>query len=258
MKNLMLGSVALAAMIAGTAMAAPPPGASNWSGPYLGGKVGGGWLNDGLTENSTFIPPQTGHAHYDSSGVVGGLLGGANWQTGRWLIGAEADGQLTGHAKTSTCLIQDTGVGNAAPGTCFLAPPGGYSSKSAMPWQATFRVRGGYAVRRAVVYLTGGLAIAELKTSYSAPGEAAQSFRQGLNGYTFGGGVDYVIDRNWRTGFEYRRTNFNKLTTPILSGDIFWGGYSEIHRVTQDTVSLRIIYLFAAPPRPPPPPNSGR
>lgn len=69
-------------------------------------------------------------------------------------------------------------------------------------------------------------------------------------------GLDYALSRNWSTGVEYRFTDFGSARTSTLSGAGFWGGYSERHRLTQDEVSIRVRYLFAAPPKstPPPPP----
>jgi outer membrane immunogenic protein len=52
MNKILFGIVALAAMLAGPAMAAPPPVVS-WTGIYVGGNVGGAWghTNPGFTDN---------------------------------------------------------------------------------------------------------------------------------------------------------------------------------------------------------------
>src|SRR5262245_47689419 len=63
---------------------APPPVAYGyrWAGPYVGANFGYQW---GTLSNSGARP----------SGIAGGLQGGYNWQFGQFVIGGEADFQLT-------------------------------------------------------------------------------------------------------------------------------------------------------------------
>ena len=115
MKKLILGSVALAAMITDPAMAADmpvrapsvyraPAPAWSWTGFYVGGEVGAKWLDDRWTATSLFDGggPLTGSPalpidassprHYDITGArVGGYVG-YNWQfDSKWVAGIEAD-----------------------------------------------------------------------------------------------------------------------------------------------------------------------
>jgi outer membrane immunogenic protein len=82
MKKFLLGSVGLAAMLAGPAMAAdmrvappaPPPVVYyDWSGAYIGGNVGGVWYD--ITRSYTGAPPFVGPAFNqtttDSDGIFG-------------------------------------------------------------------------------------------------------------------------------------------------------------------------------------------
>src|SRR6478672_5568817 len=96
MKNLLLGSVALAAVIAGPAMAAdmpiapppPPPVAYyDWTGAYLGFNVGGVWHEVNRTYHQGLAGRDT--TTKDSDGIFG-FHAGAQWQWGAWVIGAEA------------------------------------------------------------------------------------------------------------------------------------------------------------------------
>jgi outer membrane immunogenic protein len=79
----------------------PPPPAYSWTGFYIGATIGGGWsdsdvnyvANDlvslGHFTNLGGRPPP---ASIETSGVLGGLQVGYNWQVSPvWLIGAEAD-----------------------------------------------------------------------------------------------------------------------------------------------------------------------
>src|SRR5918994_512093 len=99
MKKFLLGSVGLAAMIAGPAMAAdmpvkavaPPPVVYyDWSGAYVGFSIGGVW-----TEVERFypnlgavgFPPSTFTS--DGDDVIFDLHAGWQWQWGQWVLGAE-------------------------------------------------------------------------------------------------------------------------------------------------------------------------
>src|SRR5262249_50019833 len=107
----MTGSTAaLAAAAAATATGATdaaaqglPPHAPNWSGVYIGGSVGGSWLNSG-PKGSTAQTVFQGYAGFgtttpgfenvaDSKATnwVGGLQAGFNWQSGKNIFGFEGD-----------------------------------------------------------------------------------------------------------------------------------------------------------------------
>ena len=93
MKKLFIGSMALAAMIAGPAMAAdmpvkapPPPVVYDWSGAYVGFNIGGAWFDVERTY------PNLGGASISSSDsdVIYGFHAGAQGQWGNWVLGFEA------------------------------------------------------------------------------------------------------------------------------------------------------------------------
>src|SRR5882757_3130923 len=106
MKKFLLGSVALAAMIAGPAKAAdmplkaPPPVAIyTWTGCYVGVHVGGkaSRANVHYGNNTiTALPIAAGTVATDPifmSGALGGGQIGCNYQfAGGWVIGIEGDG----------------------------------------------------------------------------------------------------------------------------------------------------------------------
>ena len=167
MKRHLLQGIAIVALFAGPAIAQPaPPPAYDWTGFYVGADVGGAWSRDRVTETTTTIsPPQTGSATLSASGVVGGLLAGYNWQSGHLVLGVEGDGEWTGLSRTSHCLTQDAGVGNASPGSCFSATTYDFDSK--LTWQASARARIGIANDNMLVYATGGVAFAGVKTDYA-------------------------------------------------------------------------------------------
>src|SRR5262245_26849885 len=169
MKKFLLGSVGLAAMLAGPAMAAelpvaappPPPVYYNWSGVYVGANVGGIWS----TVNQTFPnPPLLGGfgpgnvANFSTSPNDGifGFHAGAQWQWGAWVLGVEA--------ALSGCFNECREVSGIVPGV-----PPAIAANTFFEHKITnlFTVgpRIGYAWDRFMIFATGGWASANLKSA---------------------------------------------------------------------------------------------
>jgi outer membrane immunogenic protein len=168
------GSAALLASVAvGAASAADLPhpsyytataplSAYSWTGLYLGGNLGYAW---GTTGNNPTRP----------SGGAGGAQAGYNWQTGQFVIGGEADIELSG--------ANDT-----------FAP-----WKFSNPWFGTLRGRAGYAISNVLIYGTGGVAFGELQ----AQTINLQSESHTNVGWTAGAGVEAGLGANWSAKVEY-------------------------------------------------------
>jgi hypothetical protein len=74
-----------------TAPLAPAGAAYDWSGFYAGVHAGGSWAdNEFFDVNAGFDA-----AVFTAAGVFGGGQIGFNWQTGRWVLGAELEGSLS-------------------------------------------------------------------------------------------------------------------------------------------------------------------
>src|SRR5690348_10880903 len=106
MKKFVVVGMALGALVASSSaqaadlpfkaapQAAPAP-AFDWSGIYIGAHVGGGWATNDISDPGLGIvgpllgvpPVQT----VDSSGILGGVQAGWNYQIGRFVIGTEVD-----------------------------------------------------------------------------------------------------------------------------------------------------------------------
>ena len=162
MKKFLLGSVGLAAMLAGPAMAAdmpvapPPPPVVyyDWSGAYIGFNAGGVWNET----NRNFLVGGAVNPNFstnDSDGIFG-FHAGAQWQWGAWVLGVEA--ALSGCFKE--CLSQ-TGT---------LPVNAGFDRNTSAQHKLTnlFTVgpRLGYAWDRLMIFATGGYASANLKGAY--------------------------------------------------------------------------------------------
>ena len=138
-----------------------PLNAYSWAGPYLGGNLGYAW---GSVDNNLAKP----------SGLVGGVQGGYNWQTGPWVFGVEGDFQATGASDT-------------------FAP-----YKFSNPWFGTVRGRAGYAFNNVLFYGTAGLAFGELKCETFGLSETHTNA-----GWTAGVGAEFGLAPNWSAKIEY-------------------------------------------------------
>jgi outer membrane immunogenic protein len=139
----------------------PPPPSALWMGPYLGATIGYQW---GGVDNSRTRP----------SGVVGGIEGGYNWQRGSFVLGAEAEIDLSGADDTVSPFEFST------------------------PWLGTLRARGGVALNNVLLYGTGGLAFGDLRADSFNLTESHTTV-----GWTAGAGVEVLLNPRWSAKVEW-------------------------------------------------------
>jgi outer membrane immunogenic protein len=140
----------------------------SWAGPYIGGNLGYAWGE--ITNNLT-----------RPNGVMGGIQGGYNWQYGQFVIGGEADLQISGASDT-------------------FAP-----WKFSNPWFGTVRGRAGYAMNNILFYGTGGLAFGTITAQAFATSESHITA-----GWTVGVGAEVGITQNWSAKVEYLYINLSQ------------------------------------------------
>lgn len=160
--------------------------AYNWSGFYLGANGGGGWS----TSHWDSVGSTNG-----SGGVVGGTAG-LNWQTGRAVFGLEGDIDWS----------------NVKGSTTSAACPAGCTTQN--DWLATVRGRAGYAFDRVMPYVTGGLAVGDIKAS--TPGFAGVN--QTNAGWTAGGGLEFALSNNWTAKAEYLHVDLGNMNCGFNCG----------------------------------------
>src|SRR5262245_41348626 len=156
MKRALLAGISALAMItvAGAANAADLPRREampvkapiysapyNWTGFYLGINGGGAWGSSDFSGNFS-----NGSSDPDG-GLVGGTIG-YNWQLGQTVFGLEGDADWSSVRGSSNC-------------------GGGLSCETRSDYLATVRGRLGYAIDRFMPYVTGGLALGNIKASVS-------------------------------------------------------------------------------------------
>ena len=160
-----------AASAADMAVKAPPPPPVpifSWTGFYIGGNIGGDWTRssngwridpNNQADDPVAIAARETLTRYrlQASGFMGGVQAGYNWQVGTWVLGVEGDWDWT---NSRTTFFQPT-----------LAPlagtPGDGNNLTqgiGLDWLATFRGRAGVTFDRALFYVTGGLAVGQVRT----------------------------------------------------------------------------------------------
>jgi len=194
----------------------PSVPAVTWAGFYLGAHVGGAWADVQNTDTYGLWAPldNIGSKWSDtSSGVIGGGQVGFNWLVpgnptfgpGYLVFGLEGDFGGLGLSHNSHPF-----------GNAYL------SSGEDSGFYGDATVRAGYAVGPAFFYGKAGWAYFDSNLtlrdsgagfySYCTASSACSASRAGLNGWTVGGGVEYMINPNWGVKAEYRYFDFGNLT----------------------------------------------
>src|SRR5258705_2490660 len=115
----------------------------SWTGFYLGGHVGYLWGKTRVEENGVVTEPGA-----PTNGVVGGVLGGYNWQTGAYVFGVEADIGWTNAHRTGKEQ------------TTFIETPNQYDVR----WTSHVRARGGLLYYTyTLIYVAGGAALGHIQ-----------------------------------------------------------------------------------------------
>jgi outer membrane immunogenic protein len=175
-----------------------------WTGFYAGINGGGGW---GKSQWS-LAPFET-----PSFGVSGGMAGGQlgyNWQSGAWVFGIETDldwANIKGSTSTGLC-------------------GGGDVCTSTEHSFGSTRARLGYTVDHWLLYVTGGVAYADLKgeivLTNTTPVISSTNSKQKV-GWTAGVGGEYAISGPWSVKAEYLYADLGKFTpcnTTLIGGCI--------------------------------------
>lgn len=196
----------------------------NWTGFYIGGHAGYAW-SDVTWDNVSLTGEPVNN---DASGFIGGGQVGYNWQMGQVVLGIE--GTFSGAS-----LSGDAGSAIA---------PGVVTYSTDINRIGTVTGRLGFAVDRFLVYAKGGWATATVEVSgrnTALPDAFSISDRR--NGWTVGGGLEYMATRNISLGIEYDyidlgSTSYAGITAAALPFTIN-NADAQVHSVT-----ARLNYRF--------------
>jgi outer membrane immunogenic protein len=206
---------------------APPvvyrPALYDWTGIYFGGNVGGGLLNDTISQASTVgINTLTGSITNNPAGVIGGGQVGANYEFAPWVVGVEGSWSATNIGATNS-------VATSAGGGLFE------NATSSLQWIAAATGRVGYAADSWLFYVKGGGAWMNVQYSQalviSGITSSTQNVTDTRSGFTAGAGIEYGLTENFSARLEYDFYDFGTQTynqfvqTPISIK-------SDMHAVT--------------------------
>jgi outer membrane immunogenic protein len=160
---------------------APLPPQDVFEGWWLGGTIGGATVNYDLA-------PAGGTA--DTSGILGGVIGGYSWQSGPFVVGVEGDlmaADISGSRRLNGGMNQ---------------------LNASIDTMADLRLRAGVAIRpQVLVFATfgGAWANANLPVTGIGGGPGSADFF----GWSVGGGAEVALSPNWSARFDYQFTDFN-------------------------------------------------
>jgi outer membrane immunogenic protein len=184
----------------------------NWTGFYIGGHVGGAF-GDGNSLQG------------DGGRFMGGVQGGADYQFAtNWVVGIEA--QYSWMDNNSTNLVFPSGTVINGGGNDQLGSVTG---------------RLGYTWGPALLYAKGGYAWKDNNNLAIATPIAAPVFVDGnrKDGYTVGGGLEYMFTPSWSGKVEYQYYNFGNttITSAAIPGTVSYNN-------DEHTIKAGLNYRF--------------
>jgi outer membrane immunogenic protein len=144
----------------------------SWTGFYVGINGGGGF------GRSDFAAPFPSGSFNTSGGLVGGTLG-YNYQMDNVVLGVEGDIDWSNIRGSAACA--------------------GTICETRNDWLGTARGRLGYTFGNFMPYVTGGLAVGDIKNWIAGVGNATET----KAGWTLGGGVEAHVSGPWSVKAEY-------------------------------------------------------
>ena len=166
MRNLFLATFAVVALAAGSAaadgMKGSPvrAGCAQFGGFYLGANAGWAYHDATWVDRNAWVDNfgtdwALGSVSSTRDGLVGGLQGGYNWQRGCTVIGFEVDANWAGLDSSKVYSPVDGGTGTVL------------TLDHDVRWYGTLRTRSGLIVDNLLLYVTGGLAYANIKNDFT-------------------------------------------------------------------------------------------
>jgi outer membrane immunogenic protein len=239
MTKLHVGSAAIAALLVATPavaadmlLKAPVPPVFSWTGWYIGANGGGVWgdtdpglsIDQGPNGGSYFTfgageaanaqAVQAANGSFRNSGWTAGGQIGYNYQSGLFLFGVESDFEAfkpTG-SFAAVGALPPTAGGCGINGSC---TPFTVNSSSSANWLSTYRGRLGVTHDRWLVYVTAGVAVAEMSFSSvftnatTVPPQVSGGLVSNFSstrtrvGAALGFGTEWAFLQNWSLGVEY-------------------------------------------------------
>lgn len=196
----------------------------NWTGLYVGINGGGAWGREDWLDNGVGAP-----SFSPNGGVLGGQLG-YRYQWNQLVLGVEGTWDWAS--------LRDTAASAVFTEEFKIKSIYTVTGQAGWAWDRwLLYVKGGWAGARTSLDLAGGF-LAGFTASHS----------QTANGWTIGGGIDYVVWQNWILGVEYDHfdLNYGAFTAPASNGGVPLF-VTNTSRLTIDQVVGRLSYKFDWP-----------
>jgi len=191
----------------------PPAVIYNWTGFYIGGHIGGAFAGDNSLLGS-------------EARFMGGVQGGFDYQFApNWVMGVEAQYSWLNSNTTGVTFPAGSRI------TANNNQIGSVTGRVGYTWgPALLYAKGGYAWRDNPNI---GVSVAGTPVAFTTDGTHR-------DGWTVGGGLEYMFAPNWSAKAEYQYYNFGNAT--------FSGGPAEIvgsrFRDDEHTVKVGVNYRF--------------
>lgn len=213
------GSVSAADMAARPYTKAPvaPAPVYNWTGFYIGGHIGGAWRD---RDNNNLFGLTGGN---DGGHFLGGVQVGADYQFAgsNFVIGVEGQYSWLDNNNNNGYIFP------AGPAAGFV-----YYNNHRAIGSVTGRL--GYAWGPALLYVKGGYAYADTRHELYFGGVPFVGVYDSAHrdGWTVGGGLEYMFSSNWSLKGEYMYYQFDRFqfTTPAVLAP-FGDWRNDIHSV---------------------------
>jgi outer membrane immunogenic protein len=190
------------------AQAPAPVAIYNWTGFYVGAHGGWAW-----TDKRWFLPGTGEVANYGANGALGGLQAGYNWQSGNWVLGAEAQASWSDIRKgvlwtdPEPAPWTDPDPAPVKGGRVVTARTG-----ATVDYFGTIAARGGYAVNNVLLFVKGGGAWThDVYRAFNAntANETLLASASGTRwGWMVGAGIEYGFAPNWSAKVEFDYLDF--------------------------------------------------
>lgn len=207
--------------------AAPVP-VPSWTGCYVGGHAGWAHFDDKVVD----VDSLNGGAHFkikDDNFIGGGQLG-CNIQNGQFVYGIEAD-------------LGDLNTDKRAFDPNF---PNGTFAKLRGGFYGDVTARAGFVLsNNALLYAKGGWAYfdGDAIADNTRGGFGGSGSTSGFNGWTIGGGVEWMLSPAWTFKVEYQHFDFGKETATIVTP--INGNFRYSHDLSVDAVMVGFNYKFS-------------
>ena len=192
---------------------------SQWTGCYIGGNIGAGWLRSESGANSV---------SESSAGFAGGGQFGCDYQAGTMVFGVR--NQINWADLKSSSWIN---AGSFA----------GYTASNTN-WSDLLTAGVGYAVQpNWLLYFRGGVAWRNLDQKlFDWTGTQVGQVSNTRTGWTVGIGSEYMFARKWSVFLEYKYANFGANTANIVVPTV--GLYTGGAKTNEQTISGGVNFRF--------------